>query len=111
MWMGFRVGFVAGCAVGVWAAAKAGQLQRLGVEPAQRWPGSVSSRAAAVNAEVTAEKLRAIGDLARERVTGLVGERATAKQDRIATLLGSSLREDPHKAPNRWPINVSRHSA
>jgi hypothetical protein len=110
--MGFRVGFVAGCAVGMWAAVKAAQLQRLGVQPARRWPGSVSSRATpTANPEVTAEKLRALGDLARERVTSLVGDRGTARQDRIAGLLGASLREGPDRASARWPINGNRHSA
>lgn len=104
------MGFVAGCAVGVWAAAKAAQLQRLGVRP-DRLSGLLSSRAATAGPEVKAEKLRALGDLAIERVTSLVGDRGALKHDRIVGLIGSSLREDHDRPPAKWPLNGSRHSA
>jgi hypothetical protein len=103
------VGFVAGCAVGVVAAVKAAQLQRVGVQPGERWPSSVNSRAAGVSAEVTAEKLRALGDLAKERVTGLVGERGMAKHDRLAGLISSSLWQAAYGPPSA--ANSSRRSA
>jgi hypothetical protein len=110
--MRFKMGFVTGCAVGAWTAAKAAQLRRLGVQPDDhRWPRVVGSRAGAVNAEVTAEKLRALGDLARVRVGSLVGERPTPNYDRIVSLLGASLRDGSAKAISRWPGGERSHSA
>jgi hypothetical protein len=110
MGMRFRVGFVAGCAVGVWVSVKAAQLQRLGVQP-DRSPRLISSRAAGAGTDVRAEKLRALGDLAIERMTSLVGERGTLKHDRITGLIGSTLRADEDRAPARWPLYGNRHSA
>jgi hypothetical protein len=87
--MRFRAGFVVGCAVGGWAVVKVVQLQRPGVAVHQN-----GSRSAAPHPSVdlTVEKVRALGDLARERLTSIldspVGE--TAKQ-RVTDLIGASL--------------------
>lgn len=55
------------------------------------WPRVASSRIDAVNAEATAERVRAIGDLARERLTGFldspIGDAARA---RVAEMLSST---------------------
>ncbi|MGA8680579.1 MAG: hypothetical protein ABSB54_02625 [Acidimicrobiales bacterium] len=69
--MRFKVGFVLGCAAGAWAASKASQLKKSG-HPRADWPRVASSRAEAVNAEATAERVRALGDLARDRFSGLL---------------------------------------
>jgi hypothetical protein len=88
--MRFKVGFFLGCAAGAWAASKASQLRR--TEPGRGdWPRVASSRIDAVNAEATAERVRAIGDLARERLTGFldspIGDAARA---RVAEMLTSA---------------------
>ena len=70
--MRFKTGFFLGCAAGAWAAAKASELKRAD-QPRADWPRVVSSRVESVNAEATAERVRAIGDLARERFSGVLG--------------------------------------
>lgn len=72
MWMRFKTGFFLGCAAGAWAASKASDLKRAD-QPRADWPRVVSSRVESVNAEATAERVRAIGDLARERFSGFLG--------------------------------------
>ncbi|HXY45571.1 MAG TPA: hypothetical protein VEH29_15395 [Acidimicrobiales bacterium] len=88
--MRFKVGFLLGCAAGAWAASKASQLRRTD-GPRADWPRVASSRADAVNAEATAERVRALGDLARERFTGFLdsplGGMARA---RVVEMLSSS---------------------
>ncbi|MGD0083885.1 MAG: hypothetical protein ABSD78_11890 [Acidimicrobiales bacterium] len=92
--MRFKAGFVAGCAVGLWAANKTAQLRRTGIQPHSGAPRAMGSRADAINAEVTAEKIRAFGELARHRfndiLEGQIGVTARAK---IADLVGSSVRD------------------
>jgi len=69
--MRFKTGFVLGCAAGAWAVSKASQLR-----PGERdrdkaeWPRASGSRDEGF--EAAAERVRAIGDLARERVSGLL---------------------------------------
>ena len=81
--MRFRAGFVVGCAVGGWVVTKASHLQRLGVAP---------RRGAARDVDATAEKLRALGDLARERFTTFLDSPAgEATRERVTELIGASL--------------------
>ena len=90
--MRFKTGFLMGCVAGVWAASKASQLRRGDVQQAD-WPRVVGSRAESVNAEAAAEKMRAIGDLARERINGLIDSPlgGVARQ-RATEILTSSLK-------------------
>ncbi len=84
--MGFKVGLALGCAVGVLAAVKAAELRRLGVgaELGQRRKKPVP--------QATAARVRAVGDLARERVVSMLeGPSQEAALDRVTSLLGSSL--------------------
>jgi hypothetical protein len=77
--MKFRTGFVLGCAAGLYATRKARQLRgplaggTTLVAPAE-WPRRASASL------VSSEKVRALGDLARERATdvfrGPVGDLA-----------------------------------
>jgi hypothetical protein len=69
--MRFKTGFFLGCAAGAWAASKAAQLRHTDQSQSD-WPRVASSRADSVSAEATAERVRAIGDLARERFTGFL---------------------------------------
>jgi hypothetical protein len=74
--MRFKTGFLVGCAAGVYLTQKARHLRaplagRTWVEvPASGWrpPGGSGSLAA----DLTAEKVRALGDLARERASDLL---------------------------------------
>jgi len=88
--MRFKTGFFLGCAAGAWVASKASQLTR-GDKAQSEWPRAVSPRAGHENAEVNAERGRALGDLARERLNGFLasplGEMA---RDRLTGLVGSS---------------------
>ncbi len=79
--MKFKTGFLLGAAAGAWAVSKASQLQR----------GGSAARGVA-GSEETAEKIRALSGLARERVADLVdGPFGTMARDRIAELIGASL--------------------
>jgi hypothetical protein len=87
--MRFKAGFVLGCAAGAWAVSKASQMRRTD-PPSNSWPRVVSSRADMVNAEATVERLRAVGDLARERLGDLVdSQRRNVARDRVSSLLSS----------------------
>ena len=81
--MRFKAGFVVGCAVGAWTVTKASQLQRLGVG---------TRRIPRRDFEVSAEKVRALGDLARERLTTFLDSPAgEATRERVTELIGASL--------------------
>ncbi|MGH9292521.1 MAG: hypothetical protein ACRDZ6_07065 [Acidimicrobiales bacterium] len=83
--MRFKLGFVIGCAAGAWAAGKAVKLQRTAVPSASKPRGNGS-------ADITAEKVRAIGDLARERFgTFLDSPAGNAAMKRFTDLVGESL--------------------
>lgn len=91
--MRFKLGFVVGAAAGAWAASKAAKLRRAD-DTDQSWPRVVGSRAKGVNAEATAEKVRAISDLARERVNGFMDSpMGGVARQRVTDILTSSLRQ------------------
>lgn len=80
--MKFRTGFVLGVAAGAWAVNKASALQR----------GHRSSTTKGPTSEETAEKLRAISGLAKERLSDLVeGPLGEMARDRLTALIGTSL--------------------
>jgi hypothetical protein len=80
--MRFGLGFAVGCAVGALVATKASQLHRLDA------PHARTHR----DVEVTAEKVRAIGDLARERFTTILDSPSgEAARERVTELIGASL--------------------
>ncbi|HKH88248.1 MAG TPA: hypothetical protein VKA05_05470 [Acidimicrobiales bacterium] len=111
--MRFKAGFVTGCAVGLWAANKTAQLRRVGVRPHSGAPRSVGSRADAINAELTAEKMRALGQLARHRLNDVL-ERpmGVAARARLADFVGSSVREAlATPLADRSGAEARRHSA
>ncbi|MGH9304180.1 MAG: hypothetical protein ACRDZ5_07180 [Acidimicrobiales bacterium] len=60
--MRFKFGFMVGCAAGAWAVSKVVQLRKVGIVP------GAASRSNGTG-DLTAEKARAIGDLAKERLT------------------------------------------
>lgn len=88
--MRFKTGFFLGCAAGAWAASKASELKRGDIGQAD-WPRVASSRAEHVNAEAAADRVRALGDLARERFNGLLDTPlgGTAR-DRLVEMVNSS---------------------
>ncbi len=61
--MRFKTGFVLGCAAGAWAVSKAAQVRHGERGDRPEWPRRDEG------AEAAAERVRAIGDLARERFT------------------------------------------
>jgi hypothetical protein len=85
--MRFKTGFFLGCAAGAWAASKASHLKRGDNVQAD----SPSWRAEHVSSDAGAERVRALGDLARERFNSLLdsplGEMA---RDRLTEVVGSS---------------------
>jgi hypothetical protein len=92
--MRFKTGFFLGCAAGAWAAAKASQLKRVDNARAD-WPRVASSRAENVSAEVSAERLRTLSGLARERLSGfLESPLGGIARDRLTAIVGSSLGRD-----------------
>jgi len=96
--MRFKVGFAMGCAVGIWAASKASQLQRVGAGPKRNGPAANGSRTEAV----TADKVRAISDLARARLGDLLESPISGvARDRMTELIGASL--SGATASARWP--------
>jgi hypothetical protein len=89
--MRFKTGFLVGCAAGAWAASKASQLKQ-GDGTRADWPRVATSRAEHVNAEATAERVRVISDLARERFNDfLTTPLGAMARDRLAEAVGSSL--------------------
>jgi len=94
--MRFKLGFVVGCAAGAWAAAKAAELRRgdQSLGDSGSWPRVVGSRAKTVSAEVAAEKVRAVSDLARERVNGFMDSPlgGVARQ-RVTEIITTSIRQ------------------
>ncbi|MGH9129362.1 MAG: hypothetical protein ACRDY2_10475 [Acidimicrobiales bacterium] len=112
--MKFKTGFLAGAAVGVWAANKAGQLQRLGIgmKSGGQKGSKGSQRTSSATADQAAEKVKALGDLAKERLSGLIeGPLGEVARERVADLIHSSLSggassrsgEDPIDTKARWP--------
>ena len=96
--MKFKVGFVMGCAAGYWAASKASQLQQVGAGPARSRPAANGARAEAVSAE----KVRAISDLAKARLGDLLeSPMGGVARDRVTELIGASL--SGAATPARWP--------
>jgi hypothetical protein len=88
--MRFKVGFFLGCAAGAWAASKASQLKQSD-QPRADWPRVASSRADAVASDATAERVRALGELARERVNGFLDSPLGGiARARMAEMLSSS---------------------
>lgn len=87
--MRFKTGFVLGCAAGAWAVSKASQLRRGDGGERSEWPRAGSR---ADGAEATAERVRAIGGLARERFTefldGPIGDIARARVAEVLTGAG-----------------------
>jgi hypothetical protein len=99
--MRFKAGFVVGCAVGAWAVAKASHVQR---------PGVATGRRSSRDVDLTAEKVRAIGDLARERLTTFLDSPAgEAARERVTDLIGSSLAGVGAQSWHR-PIDTSASS-
>jgi hypothetical protein len=90
--MKFRTGFVVGCAAGAWAAAKVAELRHVETRDSS-WPRVVGSRAKNVSAEVAADKVRAVSDLARERMNFLMESPigGLARQ-RVTEILTTTLR-------------------
>jgi len=89
--MRFKTGFFLGCAAGAWAVGKASHLKRSDDTEAE-WPTVASSRAEHMSAEATAERVRAFGDLAKERFNGfLESPIGGMARDRLADMVGSSL--------------------
>ena len=89
--MRFKTGFLLGCAAGAWAVSKASQLKHSDGVRAD-WPRVASSRAEHVNAEATSERVRAFGDLARERFNGfLESPLGGVARDRLTEMVSSSL--------------------
>jgi hypothetical protein len=99
--MRFKMGFFLGCAAGAWVASKASQLKQTD-QPRADWPRVASSRAEMVNAEATAEKVRVLGDLARERFNGFLDSPLGAiARERIAEIRSSSV--GPSNGTQRRP--------
>jgi hypothetical protein len=104
--MRFKTGFVVGCAAGVYLTQKARQLRtplagRTWVTaPAPDWrhqeaPGAFSS-------ELRAEKVRALGDLARERATDLLrGPVGDLARERVIALFGGAIATQRAEAGRR----------
>jgi hypothetical protein len=89
--MRFKTGFFLGCAAGAWAASKASQLKGGGNAQVD-WPRVASSRAEHLSAEVSAERVRALGDLARERLNGFLGSPlGEMARGRLTEIVSSSL--------------------
>ena len=81
--MKFRTGFLVGAAVGAWAVRKAAELQN---------GQSGFSRPASPLGDEPAEKLKALSDIARERLSDLIeGPIGNLARDRIGELIGASL--------------------
>ncbi|MGH9169790.1 MAG: hypothetical protein ACRD0Z_02805 [Acidimicrobiales bacterium] len=99
--MRFKTGFVVGCAAGAWAAAKAAELRRLDRRDAS-WPRVVGSRAKTVSAEVAADKVRVVSDLARQRVNGLMeGHLGVTTRQRVTEIITTTLRQSSGSARGR----------
>ena len=69
--MRFKTGFLLGCAAGAWGVVKASHLKNTDAAQGD-WPRTAGSRAEHVSAEATSERVRALGDLARERLSGFL---------------------------------------
>jgi hypothetical protein len=95
--MRFKAGFVVGCAAGVWAASKASHL-RHPTRDQGSWPRVVNSRADLVGAggsDLAVERLRALFDLARERVGDVFeGQFHSIARDRASSVLNGALAGD-----------------
>ncbi len=74
--MRFKTGFVVGCAAGFYLTQKARQLRAplaaRGWGDATAWDWRRQSGPGTLAADLKAEKVRALGDLARERATDLL---------------------------------------
>jgi hypothetical protein len=74
--MRFKTGFLVGCAAGVYLTQKARRLRAplagptWVTVPASDW--RLQGRSGSLAADLTAEKVRALGDLARERASDLL---------------------------------------
>jgi hypothetical protein len=89
--MRFKTGFLVGCAAGAWAVSKASQLRHTDAAQAD-WPTAAGSQAEHVNVEAASERVRALGDLARERFNGfLESPLGGVARDRLAEMVSSSL--------------------
>jgi hypothetical protein len=88
----FKTGFFLGVAAGAWAANKASGLQRGGAGGAQKlW-----ARSAGASSEEAADKLRALTDLARERLAEVMdGPIGNLARERLTDLIGTSLGGPP----------------
>jgi hypothetical protein len=96
--MKFKVGFVLGAAAGAWIANRATELQR--------GPGAKPAVSPVEAADEAAERLRAITNLARERLTTVMdGPVGNLARDRIADLIGASLSQSRDGEPS------GRHSS
>jgi hypothetical protein len=93
--MRFKIGFVVGCAAGAWAASKVAELRHVET-PDNSWPRVVGSRAKNLSAEVAADKVRAVSDLARERMNFLMDSQlgGVARQ-RVTEIITTTLRPSP----------------
>ena len=94
--MRFKTGFVVGCAAGFYLTQKARQLRaplagRTTVLTSRSdWP--LASAPGAVLAPLSSEKVRAIGDLARERATDLLrGPVGDVARERVLALFEERL--------------------
>ena len=93
--MRFRTGFVVGCAAGVYLTRKARQLltpiagRQLDV-PTPDWLGHNSSNVR--TAELKADKVLALGDLARARASDLLrGQLGNVARERVIALFESAI--------------------
>jgi hypothetical protein len=92
--MRFKTGFIVGCAAGVYVTHKARELR---APLTGRWVKAPAGRArqesaAALVAELKAEKVRALGDLARERAGDLLrGPVGDLARERVIALFEGAI--------------------
>ncbi|HLN07251.1 MAG TPA: hypothetical protein VK217_13300 [Acidimicrobiales bacterium] len=104
--MRFKTGFVVGCAAGFYLTQKARQLRaplagRTWVAaPTTDWPRR--SGPGMLGADLKAEKVRALGDLARERASDLLrGPAGDLARERVIALFEGALAAQREEAAKR----------
>ncbi|MGD0874988.1 MAG: hypothetical protein ABSA14_08345 [Acidimicrobiales bacterium] len=103
--MRFRTGFVVGCAAGVYLTRKARQVHapiasRQRSAPTLEWVGRSSPSVRA--AELKAEKMLALGDLARERASDLLrGPVGNLARERVVAIFESAVSPRRSEAARR----------
>ncbi len=104
--MRFRTGFVVGCAAGFYLTRKARQLRAPILSrgqlaaPAAEWPAHSGPNARGV--ELKAEKILALGDLARERASDLLhGPVGNLARERVIAIFESAVSPQTTEATRR----------